>query len=75
LKISNRATGYSINRNQVVKCVRNVQPEPAFGYANSKQALRNELVLARGESAVLDGTAVLSDDVVGGGEVAEIIQD
>ena len=45
-----------------------------MGNANLNQALRNEPVLARGERTVLDGTTVLSDDVVGSGEVAEMIQ-
>ena len=35
---------------------------------------RNEPVLTGGETTVLDGATVLSDDVIGGGEVAEMVQ-
>ena len=45
----------------------------AIGNAKLERALRDKFVLARDESTVLDRTTVLSDDIVGSGEVAEMI--
>jgi hypothetical protein len=57
--------------NQVVKCGRNMGL--GNGNAISKCDL-NELVFTRGKSTVLDGTTMLPDDVVDGGEETKLMR-